>query len=280
MRGRRQRWSVIAVVAAVLVVVSGCGNGLLDVEENESDPETYTVTFERQGGVGGTTSVTATVGSPMPFATAPTLAGQAFSGYYTEAAGGGTQYYTAEMASARNWDIPANTELVASWRPYDIGETGPAGGIVFYDKGEYTDGWRYLEAAPASTEWTNKVWGGYVTASVSTGTATGTGAANTQAIVLAFGDAEPFQQVTDYAAKLASDLFHGGYDDWFLPSRDELGLMYDNLEVEGLGDFGQTWYWSSSQFDSASAWRRNFDNGDEDYNDTDLGLRVRAARAF
>lgn len=32
---------------------------------------------------------------------------------------------------------------------YAIGDTGPAGGIVFYDKGEVTDGWRYLEAAPA-----------------------------------------------------------------------------------------------------------------------------------
>ncbi|GEM_PF-2942221 len=32
---------------------------------------------------------------------------------------------------------------------YKIGSTGPAGGIVFYDKGEITDGWRYLEAAPS-----------------------------------------------------------------------------------------------------------------------------------
>lgn len=33
--------------------------------------------------------------------------------------------------------------------PYWVGKTGPAGGYIFYDKGEYSDGWRYLEAAPA-----------------------------------------------------------------------------------------------------------------------------------
>jgi len=32
---------------------------------------------------------------------------------------------------------------------YSIGETGPAGGLIFYDKGNNSDGWRDLEAAPA-----------------------------------------------------------------------------------------------------------------------------------
>jgi hypothetical protein len=31
---------------------------------------------------------------------------------------------------------------------YAIGSAGPAGGIVFYDKGSYSEGWRYAEAAP------------------------------------------------------------------------------------------------------------------------------------
>ena len=147
------------------------------------------------------------------------------------------------MDSARNWDIPADTELIASW-VYEVGETGPAGGIVFYDKGSYSDGWRYLEVAPASTEWTSKPWGGFGTAvgTAAQGTAIGTGEANTQAIVAAYGDIEPYASRTDYAAKLAADLDHGGYDDWFLPSRDELNEMYENLHEEGLGGFASALY--------------------------------------
>ena len=37
---------------------------------------------------------------------------------------------------------------VSCKKTHTVGEAGPAGGIVFYDKGEYSDGWRYLEAAP------------------------------------------------------------------------------------------------------------------------------------
>jgi len=76
---------------------------------------TYNVTFNKQGGTGGTESTEVTFGSPMPAADAPTRTGYTFNGYYTEIGGGGTQYYTADMASARNWDVPADTALYASW---------------------------------------------------------------------------------------------------------------------------------------------------------------------
>jgi len=52
----------------------------------------------------------------MPPASAPTRNGYIFLGYFdTNAASGGTQYYTAEMESARNWDKTLATTLYARW---------------------------------------------------------------------------------------------------------------------------------------------------------------------
>lgn len=76
---------------------------------------TYTVTLDKQGGTGGSNSVAATYGAAMPAATAPTRAGRVFTGYYSATNGAGTQYYTANMASARNWDVAAGSTLYANW---------------------------------------------------------------------------------------------------------------------------------------------------------------------
>ena len=76
----------------------------------------YTVQFDKQSGSGGTASVNATYDSAMPPATAPTRAGYTFGGYYSEASGGGTQYYDADMSSTHNWDINTNpSTLYAKW---------------------------------------------------------------------------------------------------------------------------------------------------------------------
>ncbi|GHU70821.1 hypothetical protein FACS189450_05880 [Spirochaetia bacterium] len=76
---------------------------------------TYTVTFDKQSGTGGTDSVTATYGAAMPGGTAPSRTGYAFGGYWTAVNGGGTQYYTDTMASACNWDLTTATTLYAKW---------------------------------------------------------------------------------------------------------------------------------------------------------------------
>ena len=76
---------------------------------------TYTVTLDMQGGNGGTASVTATYGSAMPAIAVPTRSGYSFGGYYTEANGGGSQYYTESGVGTRTWNKPYATVLYAHW---------------------------------------------------------------------------------------------------------------------------------------------------------------------
>jgi TolB-like protein len=65
---------------------------------------------------------------------------------------------------------------------YKVGDFGPAGGWIFYDKGRVTNGWRYLEAAPAETEFTAQ-WGAYEKTVGGTGNGVGAGKRNTELIV-------------------------------------------------------------------------------------------------
>jgi len=70
--------------------------------------------------------------------------------------------------------------------PNKIGGKGPAGGWIFYDKGKYTNGWRYLEAAPASTEWNYKEWSSLKFLMGETKKGIRTGQSNTTIIVACF----------------------------------------------------------------------------------------------
>ena len=138
-----------------------------------------------------------------------------------------------------------------------------AGGIVFYLDGSGGG----LVAAP-SDQSPNIQWGGYGIFIGGTSTELGTGAANTVAIVNALGDGP-------YAANLCYDLELNSYDDWFLPSREAMNLMYQNLYQQGLGGFTDGFYWSSSEESSGFAWLR--------YNTAGTKYRtypIRAARAF
>jgi hypothetical protein len=86
------------------------------------------------------------------------------------------------------------------------------------------------------------------------------------------------------AAQFCGDLEYGGYDDWFLPSGDELDLMYKNLKAKKLGDFDNAWYWSSSHGDDGlwGAYRQHFSDGRHDNNmdNETVPCLVRAVRAF
>jgi len=161
---------------------------------------------------------------------------------------------------------------------YKIGDYGPAGGIVFYDKGIFSNGWRYLEAAPVETDFTAR-WGAYEKAVDGTSTVVGSGKRNTQFII------DRLKQLGEdgNAAQLCVSLNFNGYTDWFLPSKDELDLMYKNLKRNGLGGFRNEWYWSSSQYDRDIAWTQDFTNGRQGSGILFikcLDWSVRAVRAF
>lgn len=159
-------------------------------------------------------------------------------------------------------------------KTYTLGDKGPGGGWIFYDKGNFSDGWRYLEAAPIDLS-EYEIWGCYEkTISDARGTTIGTGKSNTQAIVKSCG-------ASDISAKLCTAYRGGGKKDWFLPSKDEINLMREVLYKAGIGNFSQDSYWSSSELeDENKAWIKHFGSGRELGFQKDIGLRVRAVRSF
>jgi hypothetical protein len=153
-----------------------------------------------------------------------------------------------------------------------IGDTGPAGGKIFYvDANDACPGWKYLEAALADISGT-KTWVSiaYQSTDISgTATAIGCGAANTRTILTTDADAP--------AARACADYEYGDYDDWFLPSKDELNEVYTNKTAIGIES---GYYWSSSQLDACGSWDQNFSNGDQSVYSKDYTYSVRAVRAF
>lgn len=82
------------------------------------------------------------------------------------------------------------------------------------------------------------------------------------------------------AARVCFNYSFNGYDDWFLPSRDEIKMLYQNRVA--IGGFTTDFYWTSSEFSATHARSYSFANGAVDTNVTpkDSNLRVRAIRVF
>ncbi|MDR0472130.1 MAG: DUF1566 domain-containing protein [Treponema sp.] len=179
----------------------------------------------------------------------------------------------AEQAPAAPVPAPAAPPAPVT---YKIGGTGPAGGFIFYDKGNNSGGWRYLEAAPASTEGKELQWSVSDFPAGANGTEVGNGKLNTRNIM----DASAQAAVNAPAARYCDRLVYGGYDDWYLPSKNELGLMYMNLKIDGIGGFSNGYYWSSTEDRNVYAWFQNFSNGSQGNYDKQYRNSVRACRQF
>lgn len=150
-----------------------------------------------------------------------------------------------------------------------MGDRGPAGGIVFYAKKRASNGWRFLEAAPADLE-DLMAWGDNTDLS-ETGTAIGAGERNTAAMAKKLGK-------RDFAAQACAFFALGGFDDWFLPSKDELQEMF--LQKTAIGGFTVGNYWSSSESGYGSAWGEGFGLGGQGNGFKGGPYYIRPIRAF
>ena len=158
---------------------------------------------------------------------------------------------------------------------FEIGDVGPAGGLIFYiDEAEEFE-WTFLEAAPEDLE--SVVWAAKFSVTGVIDQDIGSGSDNTLNIISVLGEDH---NGGNYAAKRCADHVVGEFNDFFLPSKDELNAMYVNLHEQDLGGFANNFYWSSSELNGYNAWGQIFANGNQNYDVKDNNNNVRCARAF
>lgn len=192
--------------------------------------------------------------------------------------GGAAAPAPSEPASMQNRMPPAAPTPApgADRQIYKVGDRGPAGGTIFFDKGNDSDGWRFLEVAPKDAIEGGATWSNGANVNVITSTGVGAGKANTAAIIAAQGNGA-------YAAKLCADAREGGVTDWFLPSKDELDLVYKAVGKTGAFQFApyaKKDYWTSSHMNASLSHIQAFGDGTQTYQARMNKLRVRAIRAF
>jgi TolB-like protein len=160
--------------------------------------------------------------------------------------------------------LPSTAPTTPLAHTYKIGDTGPAGGLIFYDKGNNSGGWRYLEAAPRDLPRKLNATRESIDITDCSERAVGKGRENTQVIM---AEADKRGGGFGWAAQACVALNVNGNNDWFLPSRDEMHYMYGNLHMQGLGNFKNERYWSSTGYNyygSRHFWWEDFSNGVQD----------------
>jgi Protein of unknown function (DUF1566) len=174
--------------------------------------------------------------------------------------------------------LPVSLLLVTGCGDEDVAEAHKIevgkehlGGIIFYldSSGEHG-----LIAAKTDINTLYSWWNGvYMDIPAANGNDLGTGQSNTTAIITAQG-------AGNYAASMCASYAVGEYDDWYLPSKNELNLMYNELHLKGLGNFTEALYWSSTTFNEATAWYQDFGDCCPGFNDRKVAYRIRPIQSF
>jgi hypothetical protein len=239
----------------------------------------------------GYTGTVSWSGSPSTFAAnmryTATITLNATSGYTLT--GVSANFFT--VAGAASVTHSANSGVITAVF-YMVGSTGPANGKVFYvastpfDCGPTINRKKctYLEAAPGTWQdledaylaWADQTPPHLRTTSVTTGSAIGSGYQNSLNIVDQGNGA-----TTAAGAARAYTVTEGGvvFNDWFLPSRDELNALYlvKNIFTDLVTS---NYYWSSTENISTSSWAQSFFQGSSITINKGTGRYVRPIRSF
>ncbi len=157
-----------------------------------------------------------------------------------------TTYYVRAYAKIANTIIYGD-EISFNTKKFTlaIGENYE-GGIVFYIDNTNIHGYVVAPVDQGQFEWgcSGFFIGG-------TGSSIGVGSYNSNLINTT---CQPFNGAT----RKCESLILNDKSDWYLPSKNELNLIYQNLYLKNLGSLSNGAYWSSTESSANNAWRQNF----------------------
>lgn len=135
----KKGWIIAAIIFAIIIIIAiasgndnssnsgsnypNSNNNYQSNNNSNDSAKTYTITLNKQNGTGGTSSVKATYGEKLPYATAPTRTGYEFQGYFSQTNGLGTKYYDSKMNAVTYWYGSSSETLYAYWIKKSINNT-------------------------------------------------------------------------------------------------------------------------------------------------------------
>jgi hypothetical protein len=172
---------------------------------------------------------------------------------------------------------------------YEIGDVGPKGGIIGYKKSEYSNGWKYIEVA--TNDIVTEEWGCMNTSITNAEfNQIGTGLQNNYAIITKHNTLNNYYLNPSVcsnlnngtlASKTAINSMLNNSKDWFIPSFNELKIIYTNLNNNSLVNFEHYNYWTSTENGTQQAKTINLQTGIESLtNKNSNNIKTRVIRYF
>ena len=163
--------------------------------------------------------------------------------------------------------FPDGTTQTTASSAHFIGESY-GGGIVFY---VCTGGQHGLIAAVADQSSGIQWYNGSNSTTNAVRDDVFAGLLNTERIIINQGTGS-------YAAQVCANFKGGVFGDWYLPSKYELNLLYEQKAV--VGGFTNAFYWSSTENSYERAWCQDFNDGSQFNHYKYQTFPVRPIRAF